>query len=216
MNAADLTFLGAEDVIGMHWFQLDRFGGAKGLRDVTALESSLREPRDLAVGELSLSDLLGLAARYLFHIVRTRPFIDGNRRTGLLCALTFLALNEVELDAEPRALADLTSDIAAGALELEAAVQRFEELGLATVLRQEPPLAAAPMPPAELPGARLPEQLRPPTERPLVGLAPERAGEVSLAAPMALGIEPGPALVATSAEEPEASRPRTQLAGRSR
>jgi len=38
-----------------------------------------------------------MAAAYAFHIAQNQPFIDGNKRTGLLAALVFLDLNGVEL-----------------------------------------------------------------------------------------------------------------------
>ena len=44
-----------------------------------------------------------MAAAYAFHIVQNQPFVDGNKRTGLLAAIVFLDLNGVEIaDAEGR------------------------------------------------------------------------------------------------------------------
>ena len=37
----------------------------------------------------------GMAAAYAFHIAENQPFVDGNKRTGLNCALTFLKLNGI-------------------------------------------------------------------------------------------------------------------------
>jgi death on curing protein len=54
-----------------------------------------------------------MAAAYLFHIVQNHPFVDGNKRTGLICCLAFLELNGVETHTEPR-LYDLTMDVASG------------------------------------------------------------------------------------------------------
>ena len=36
-----------------------------------------------------------MAAAYAFHIAQNQPFVDGNKRTGLLAALVFLDLNGV-------------------------------------------------------------------------------------------------------------------------
>ena len=33
-----------------------------------------------------------MAAAYAFHIAQNQPFVDGNKRTGLLAALVFLDL----------------------------------------------------------------------------------------------------------------------------
>ena len=34
-----------------------------------------------------------MAAAYAFHIAQNQPFIDGNKRAGLLAALVFLDIN---------------------------------------------------------------------------------------------------------------------------
>jgi death-on-curing protein len=41
-----------------------------------------------------------MAAAYAFHIAQNQPFVDGNKRTGLLAAIVFLDLNGVEI-ADP-------------------------------------------------------------------------------------------------------------------
>jgi death-on-curing protein len=44
-----------------------------------------------------------MAAAYAFHIAQNQPFVDGNKRTGLVAALVFLDLNGVTvLDPQER------------------------------------------------------------------------------------------------------------------
>lgn len=44
-----------------------------------------------------------MAAAYTFHIAQNQPFLDGNKRTGLVAALVFLDLSGVTiLDPEER------------------------------------------------------------------------------------------------------------------
>jgi death on curing protein len=40
-----------------------------------------------------------LAAAYAYGIARNHPFVDGNKRTALVAARTFLILNGVDLKA---------------------------------------------------------------------------------------------------------------------
>lgn len=63
-------------------------------------------------------DLFAMAAAYAFHIAQNQPFVDGNKRTGLLAAIVlFLDLNGVAI-ADPEGklyesmigLADRTAD----------------------------------------------------------------------------------------------------------
>ena len=49
-------------------------------------------------GEEIYPDLFHRAAAYLFHIVKNHQFIDGNKRTGLATAMTFLMWNGHRLD----------------------------------------------------------------------------------------------------------------------
>ena len=44
-------------------------------------------------------DLPSLAASYAYGIARNHPFIDGNKRTALVAARTFLLLNGVNVQA---------------------------------------------------------------------------------------------------------------------
>lgn len=73
-----------------------------------------------------------LAAAYGFGIVQNHPFVDGNKRTGLVCAGVFLVLNGWELQAEEPEAVMVIRDIAAGELgerELTAWLrQRSEEV----------------------------------------------------------------------------------------
>ena len=44
-------------------------------------------------GQQLYPDIFHQAAAYMFHIVKNHVFTDGNKRTGLCCALTFLEWN---------------------------------------------------------------------------------------------------------------------------
>jgi death-on-curing protein len=55
-----------------------------------------------------------MAAAYLFHISRNHPFVDGNKRAGLICAIAFLGLNGLRLHADADALGDLVMQVADG------------------------------------------------------------------------------------------------------
>ncbi len=46
-------------------------------------------------GQKLYNDIYEQAAGYLFHVVKSHPFIDGNKRTGLCCALTLLEFNGI-------------------------------------------------------------------------------------------------------------------------
>jgi death-on-curing protein len=108
------AFLSLEDVLGIHPQQLARFGGGEGVRELGLLESALAQPQATFGGEYVHQDVWEMAAAYLFHVVSNHPFVDGNKRVGLLSALVFLELNGVSLTQGSEALYELTMAVAAG------------------------------------------------------------------------------------------------------
>ena len=58
--------------------------------------------------------LFAMAGAYLYHLVLNHPFVDGNKRTGLLAAQVFLALNGIVLEHGSEAFYDLTMGVAEG------------------------------------------------------------------------------------------------------
>ena len=57
------------------------------------LESALAMPSASFDGTYLHADIYTMAAAYLFHIVSNHPFVDGNKRAGMVVALTFLDMN---------------------------------------------------------------------------------------------------------------------------
>lgn len=85
-------FLDVDDVLLIHEEQLPTYGGSAGIRDRALLESAVAMPRATVGGEFAHEDLFARAAAYAFHVAQDQPFVDGNKRTGLLAALVFLDL----------------------------------------------------------------------------------------------------------------------------
>lgn len=82
-----------------HNEQLAEHGGSPGIRDEELLESALACPKNLAAYSGKAPSLFRLAAAYASGIVRSHPFVDGNKRTALVVAVAFLELNGIRFDA---------------------------------------------------------------------------------------------------------------------
>ena len=101
-------------VIIIHDRQISRHGGASGIRDRTLLEGGLARPLNRhGFGE---ADLHVLAANYAFGIAKAHAFVDGNKRTAFVTAVTFLALNGVGFQAPPVEVVRNMEDLASGDL----------------------------------------------------------------------------------------------------
>ncbi|MSQ54807.1 MAG: type II toxin-antitoxin system death-on-curing family toxin [Betaproteobacteria bacterium] len=94
----ELLHLDADGVIAIHAEVLDANGGRPGLRDRGLLESAVAAPQASFGGEALLKDPLEVAAAYLFYLCSNHPFVDGNERTALACALVFLQANGLLAD----------------------------------------------------------------------------------------------------------------------
>lgn len=105
-------FLLLDDVLVIHQDQIDRYGGTAEVRDVGLLSSAVETPRATFEGKYLHTDLVEMAAAYLFHIVQNHPFVDGNKRTGTASALVFLDLNGVEFQIDDEDLVALVLGVA--------------------------------------------------------------------------------------------------------
>ena len=108
------TFLTLDEVLALHADQISRYGGDTGVRDLTLLQSAVAMPQARFGGEWLHPSLAEMAAAYLFHLVRNHPFIDGNKRAGLICAIAFLGLNDAEVVATGNDLLEMVLGVAEG------------------------------------------------------------------------------------------------------
>lgn len=105
----------------IHDRQIARHGGAPGLRDMALLEMGCARAMNLAAyGKPSLEEL---AAAYAFGIAKAHAFVDGNKRTALVTALTFLRLNGFAFRPEPADGVRMMEGLASG----EVTETRFAE-----------------------------------------------------------------------------------------
>jgi death on curing protein len=119
------VFLSREAVDLIHEASLRAFGGADGVRDENALESALAQPMQEYF--YRRSDLYHIAAAYAFHLAENQPYIDGNKRTGLLAALNFLVQNDVVSDQPVEEFFDAMIGIAE---------KRYDKAALAEIFRR--------------------------------------------------------------------------------
>jgi death on curing protein len=105
-------WLEIEQVYLLHLRQLEKHGGAQGVRDPGLLDSALARPQNLlAYGN---PDVAALAASYCYGIVQNHPFIDGNKRTGFMAMYTYLGLQGFDLEADEADVVVQVRGLAAG------------------------------------------------------------------------------------------------------
>ena len=107
-------FLTIDEIIEIHRNQIKLYGGSIGIRDLKLLESAVCMPQSGFENCYLHKDIYEMAAAYLFHIVQNHPFVDGNKRLGLVSALIFLMNNCVVCKYDNEELYKLTLETANG------------------------------------------------------------------------------------------------------
>ncbi len=109
-----MRYLSIREILELHEIIIETSGGAHGIRDIRALESSVNQPR-LTFDQADLyPDVVTKAAAFCFFLIMNHPFIDGNKRIGHAVMETFLVLNGFEIDAIVDEQERIILDIATG------------------------------------------------------------------------------------------------------
>lgn len=120
-------FLTLKEVMDIHDAMVRQFGGRRGIRDSALLESALTMPRTGIVGQYLHEDLFAMAAAYLFHFCRNRPFHSANDRTAAVTAIVFLRMNGIEVRADGQEFQDLLNAVVQHKADKEIVAWYFRE-----------------------------------------------------------------------------------------
>jgi len=123
----DPSFLPKEDILSIHRQEIERSGGEPNIRKPESVEACAEAPKATFGGEY-LNNLFEMAATYISCLTIRHPFVDGNKRTALASALTFLYLNGYEIEESfDLELADLVLDFLKKELTKEDVAKHLEE-----------------------------------------------------------------------------------------
>jgi len=118
VSGSTWRWLSFRSVLAIHAEQIAEHGGGSGVRDVALLGSALARPINLAA--YGTPDAATVAAAYAYGLARNHPFVDGNKRTAFVAAVTFLLRNGCDLDAAEPDVALTFVELAAGRMTEEA------------------------------------------------------------------------------------------------
>ncbi len=124
-------FLDLERVLRIHASVIEHYGGSPGVRNVGLLQSALAQPPAMFDGQYLHKDFFEMAAAYLFHLVKNHKFIDGNKRVGASSAIVFLAINDIEIEADKDGLVELTLAVIRGEANKQQIAEFFRTRSLA-------------------------------------------------------------------------------------
>ena len=124
MSTGELLFLTRMQIERLHDLSLARFGGSAGVRDEGLIDSALASAKNAFF--YGYGDLFDIAAAYAFHLAESQAFIDGNKRTAIGAAMTFLDLNGV---------GDMPDDNSLYDAMIAVANKQLDKAGLAALFR---------------------------------------------------------------------------------
>jgi len=99
-----IRYLTTEDILLLHYLSIQKSGGSHGLRDAGLLDAAVHRPQATFAGEDLYPTVFDKAGALCHSLIKNHAFVDGNKRTSLLSAMTFLELNGYRFECEQEEL----------------------------------------------------------------------------------------------------------------
>lgn len=106
--------LTTEQIVLLHSLCISQTGGSDGIRDRGLLDSAVNAPMQSFDGKDLYPTIQAKSAQLCFSLISNHPFVDGNKRIGVLAMLTVLELNGITVDVSDDELITLGLSVAQG------------------------------------------------------------------------------------------------------
>lgn len=116
-----------ETALKIHNLLIDEFGGTRGIRDRSLLDSALNRPFQTFDGELLYPSLIDQSGAIIESIVKNHPFHDGNKRTGYTLMRLHLLNNGLDINASEDEKYNFVISIASGRIDFDQIKQWIEK-----------------------------------------------------------------------------------------
>lgn len=114
-----MNYLTAEQIMFLHSRLVVETGGSHGVRDLKMLLFAVGRPQASFDDHDLYPDLFTKAAVLLESLIQNRPFVDGNKRTGIAATALFLLRNGCRLVASNPELEEFTLEAAQSQLKID-------------------------------------------------------------------------------------------------
>jgi death-on-curing protein len=106
----------ADEIISLHSKLISQSGGLDGIRDAHLLDLSVNSPYHTFGGQYLYPTVQAMAAHLAFSLINNHPFVDGNKRIGILAMMDFLKINGLALACTDNELETLGWGLADGSI----------------------------------------------------------------------------------------------------
>lgn len=110
-----MRFLTPSEVVRIN----EQESGPDLLADFGLLEAAVMRPQQSVFGADAYPDIHTKAAAMMHSLIRNHPFLDGNKRTGVLSVILLYNLNGFAIEADQGDVVALALDIAEGQIDVE-------------------------------------------------------------------------------------------------
>ena len=109
--------LSLETIVAMHGELIVETGGLDGVRDANILDASVNSPFHTFDGQYLYPSIQAMAAHLAFSLIKNHPFLDGNKRIGILAMLVFLDENGLPVTCTNDELVDIGLGLAESTID---------------------------------------------------------------------------------------------------
>jgi len=110
-----------QEAEAIHNILIAKFGGRKGIRDVSLLESAIARPFAIFDNKELYPKAIEKAAAILESLAINHPFVDGNKRIAYTLMRLILLENDLDINASQSKKYDLVISVSKGE-------SRFDEI----------------------------------------------------------------------------------------
>lgn len=121
-----MKLLGVSDILAIHILLIEETGGAAGVRDMPRLESAVQSMSQTVFGEDAYPSIFDKSAVLIRSIIGGHPFVDGNKRTAMLAAITQLKINTLYFTAKSGEIEDFAVRVATEKPDIETIAKWLE------------------------------------------------------------------------------------------
>lgn len=116
-----------DDILQVHQFSIDKYGGGTGVREMSSLESAIARPFQTFDGKDLYSTIFEKSASLAESLIVNHPFVDGNKRTGFLAMANLLEEDGLSLVSSQENAYDFTIKISTGEIKFEQIVEWLKQ-----------------------------------------------------------------------------------------
>ena len=115
------------DIIKIHKQIISKFKGENGILNEEYINAALNSWKYSFDGELLYKTVLEQCVKVAYELIRQHPFIDGNKRVGIISLLALLEQNNINVKLSNKDLIGIGYAVASGRMDYDEVVNKIKK-----------------------------------------------------------------------------------------